>query len=186
MKKRLFSMLLALVIVTSVCSVASATSTDSTLLALAEKISVLESENAPLTVAMLSDIQQALSLPTHEIIWYDEAGNQITVPEELQAREMAAVESQIVHEYIWYDENGNRIVDLETIAELWSIMAARGSVRQTCCNRPSFRTAYHEDHTYFPPTPAVCLIRRTEIEMCRNCKALISRTLAAEYTHMHK
>ena len=35
-------------------------------------------------------------------------------------------------------------------------------------------------------TPAVCLIRRTEIEMCRNCKALISRTLAAEYTHMHK
>ena len=160
MEKRLFCMLLALVIVTSVCSVASATSTDSTLLALAEKISVLESENAPFAVAMLSDIQQARSLPTHEIIWYDEAGNQITVPEELQAREMAAVESQIVHEYIWYDENGNQIVDLETIAELWSIMAARGSVGQTCCNRPLFRTAYHEDHTYFPPTPAVCLIHR--------------------------
>ena len=71
MKKRLFSMLLALVIVTSVCSVASATSTDGTLLALAEKISVLESENAPLTVAMLSDMQQALSLPTHESIWYE-------------------------------------------------------------------------------------------------------------------
>ena len=35
-------------------------------------------------------------------------------------------------------------------------------------------------------TPAVCLIHRTEIVMCQNCKALISRTLAAEYTHMHE
>lgn len=35
-------------------------------------------------------------------------------------------------------------------------------------------------------TPTVCLIHRTEIVICQNCHAFISRTLAAEYTHMHE
>lgn len=186
MKKRFLCMLLTLVIATSICSIASATSVDDTLLALAEKISSQESAKAPLMVAILSDIQQAIEPLTYEIIWYDEACNQINVPPELEAKELKAVESQIVHEYIWYDEAGNRIEDLETIAMLWSAMATMGSVAQTCCDSPSHRIAYVETHAYYPPTPVVCLIRRNQIVVCQNCHSTISRELIAEYTHMHE
>lgn len=120
-----------------------------------------------------------------ETILYDETGNHITDSSLLTLLENAEP-PQMVCETIWYDDCGNRIDDMELISLLSSGMAKRVPVTQPCCNYPSLVTSCSEQHCYVPPKPAFCICYRTEVVACRNCRTIISRTPAAEYSHMHE
>lgn len=153
---------------------------------------------------------------TFEAIWYDEEGDQIEDPDLLKQLGKAeppqmvcetilynktgnhimdsslltllenAEPPQMVCETIWYDDCGNRIDDMELISMLSSGMAKRVPVAQPCCNYPSLVTSCSEQHCYVPPKPAYCICYRTEVVACWNCRTIISRTPAAEYSHMHE
>ena len=99
-------------------------------------------------------------------------------------------QNKMVTEYLVYDSEGNRVEDariLQLLEESESDFSiARGSVVQTCCDRPSFMTLYKEWHFYQLPTPSSCTYERVEVVMCKNCESVYSKTSLGFFDHTHR